>query len=402
MKEHKALKIFLLIVVSAFVIHQLYSALYNPVTTQTAEFYKATDGISANAIVIRQEKIVKNDSDKTLHYKVLNGSRIAKGGTLADIYNDSNASVTVNKIEDLNEKIADIKEISGYNDVAASDLDIVKEKVNDSYNNFIKSCATGKYTETESFESALLSAENRKQFITGETIDFSKKLSSLKSELASYKASLPSPIGKIKAEKSGYFVSSVDGFEDVLTQQTLDNITPETFDELKPEATKKNQIGKIVYGYDWYLAVNLTLDKSLKYKVGDELTVKTNVRNNPSLDVVVERINTSNDKAEAVVILACQEMNSELATLRSLSLTIVNREYSGLKISKKALRVVDGKSGVYVVSGVTVKFVPINVVYSSNEYIVCEQQTENSSSVLRLYDEVVVKGKNLYDGKIIG
>lgn len=82
-------------------------------------------------------------------------------------------------------------------------------------------------------------------------------------------------------------------------------------------------------------------------------------------------------------------------------MTVVKKEYSGLKIPKSALRVVNSKRGVYVLTGMQVKFVEVNVIYSDDDYMICEKQTEDEK-VLRLYDEVIVKGKNLYDGKIVG
>ena len=93
-------------------------------------------------------------------------------------------------------------------------------------------------------------------------------------------------------------------------------------------------------------------------------------------------------------------MNSELASIRRGSMTIINNTYSGLKIPTKALRFQNDKTGVFVRSGITLKFVGVNVVYRTDEYIICEQQVSNES-VLRLYDDVVVKGKKLYDGKIV-
>ena len=79
---------------------------------------------------------------------------------------------------------------------------------------------------------------------------------------------------------------------------------------------------------------------------------------------------------------------------------MVKKEYDGLKVSKNALRVVDSKRGVYVLTGMQVKFVEVNVLFSNDSYMICEKQSADDS-VLRLYDEVIVKGKNLYDGKII-
>ena len=91
-------------------------------------------------------------------------------------------------------------------------------------------------------------------------------------------------------------------------------------------------------------------------------------------------------------------MNSELATMRSGPMTVVKAEYSGLKVQRSALRVVDGKRGVYVLSGMQISFVPVEVLYYSDSYIICKKDNEGG---LKLYDRVVVKGKNLYDGKIV-
>ena len=402
MKDNKALKVVIVLILAIFVVHQAYSAWYNPITTQNAEYFTLADGIPATVVIARQESVIEGNTSGTKHFKIDNGNRVSKGGTIADIYSDSSASITVSRIDELNERIKDIEEISGYNNVAATDLSLVNERLNEALDEFVKSCSTGKYSDTETYETALLSAENRKQFITGETIDFSAKLEALKAELASLSSSLPTPIGSIKADMSGYFVSGIDGYENVIKTDNLKELTPEKIKNLKPQEVDKNAIGKIVFDYDWYLVALISADESLKYKVGDQLTVKTTIRNNPSLSVEVAEINLSENGEEGALVMVCQEMNSELANVRNISVTIVDKEYSGLKIPRKALRVVNGKTGVYVVSGLSVKFVGINVIYTTEDYILCEQITENNSSVLRLYDEVVVKGKNLYDGKIIG
>ena len=83
---------------------------------------------------------------------------------------------------------------------------------------------------------------------------------------------------------------------------------------------------------------------------------------------------------------------------------IVLNTYKGLKVSSSALRVVskeDGtnSTGVYVLSGMTAHFVPVNIVYSNDVYAICEIEQEDGK--LRLYDEIIVKGKNIYDGKIV-
>ena len=130
------------------------------------------------------------------------------------------------------------------------------------------------------------------------------------------------------------------------------------------------------------------------------LKLLTNVKSSPTLATSVKQINISETEEKAVIIFACNDMNSELATVRSGNMTVVNKEYSGLRIPKKALRVVDSQKGVYVQNGMQISFVPVEVIYRNEDFIICEKQNENEK-YLKLYDRVVVKGKNLYDGKII-
>lgn len=400
MREHKALRVIICIIAIVFIVHQIYSSAYKPITTASAEYYTAVNGFNITGIIIREEKIIASDTSGTLHFVLDNGERVAKNGVIANIYSNAEASVTINRIEQLKSRIADIEEMQSYNDVEAADISLVNTKVTNSLNSLVRECATRKYSSIDEYSLELLTNMSRRQMITGEQTDFSARLAELNTELDTLSASLPQAVGYITTDTSGYFVSSIDGYENLLSCDDIDNITPEFLDSLKTEEINENAVGKIVSGYVWYIAAKVSLEDSMQYKTGDTLTVKTSLKSNPELNVTVEKINASKSDDSVVLILSCQQMNSELASMRKGNMTIIKSTYSGLKLPKKALRVQDGKTGVFVRSGATLKFVTVNVIYSTDEYIICEQQTSNDD-VLRLYDDVVVKGKRLYDGKIV-
>lgn len=400
MRESKVLRIIIGIIAIVFVVHQIYSSAYKPITTVSAEYYTAVEGFQINAIVIREEKIIKCDTDGTLHFTLSNGERVSKNGTIANIYSSAETSATVTRIEQLKTRIADIEEIQSYNDVEATDIKLTNTKVNNSLNKLLRSIAAGNYQNVEEESVELLTNISRKQMITGEQTDLSSRLDQLKNELDGLEASLPAPLGSITTEQSGYFVSNNDGYENVLSCEKIDDITPEYLDSLKPKKIPDNAIGKIVSDYTWYIAAKVNISDSLKYKEGDELVLRTSLKLSPEINVKVEKINSSKKDSTAVIIFSCQQMNSELATMRKGSMTIVNKVHSGLKVPAKALRFQNDKAGVFVRSGMTLKFVEVNVIYRTDEYIICEQEASNKS-VLRLYDDVVVKGKKLYDGKIV-
>ncbi len=400
MKGSSVLKFVVVLLSAVFIIHQIVSSVYTPIKTESAVYFTATDGFKITGIIIRNEQLVKSKKSGIKHFVTPDGSRVAKNGVIANIYDNESASITVTEIESVKKKISDIKDILSYNDIDAANLDLINARVQERENKLIEASSTGNFSEIYNAADELLSSINRKQVALGEISDFSAQLDALDSKLNSLSDSLPSPTGKILAKQSGYFVSMTDGYEEIFTCEDLSLITPEFLNEASAKEHKSSVIGKIVSDYEWYIAASMSVSDSLNYKEGQSLKIITSVKSSPELSVTVKRINISESSKEAVVLFACNEMNSELASMRSGPMTVVSAQYSGLKVDRKALRVVDSKKGVYVLSGMQIGFVPVEILYSNDSYIICKKQNENEN-VLKLYDSVVVKGKNLYDGKII-
>ncbi len=401
MKGSRFFKACLLLVIAVFVINQIISSLYTPIKTENAVFFTANDGFKISGHIIRGESFVTSDKSGVLHFVTPDGVRVAKGGTIANIYSSESASVTVSKMDVIRSQIADIEDILSYNDVEAANMELINSKINESLRDLIFSGAAGNYGNMNSAEEGLLSANNRKQAALGVTTGLSQRLDELKNELKDLSASLPSAKGKIKAGLSGYFVSKTDGYEHVLKASKLSKITPEFLEDVSPKEIPENVVGKIVSDYEWYVAAVVSINDSLKYKEGQELKLLTNVKSSPELLASVKQINISEKEESAVIIFACNDMNKELAAMRSCSMTVVTREYSGLKIPSKALRVVESQKGVYVQNGMQVNFVPVEILHRTESYIIVEKQNDRGN-YLKLYDKVVVKGRNLYDGKIVG
>lgn len=401
MKGVKIIRGIAIFIIAVFVIHQAFSAIYNPIKTENAIYYTATDGLKITGLIIRNETLVINDDSGVLHFTVNDGGRVSKDGVIANVYDNESSSITLSRINTLNEKIKDIEDILSYNDVDAVNLDLINSKFEDKVNETILSASTFNYSDFLKSSEELLSVVNRKQAALGVEIDLSSQLESLKAELEGLNANLPSAKANISAVKSGYFVSKTDGYEQVFSNLNTDDITSEFLKNAALKDNGVNVIGKIVSDYEWYIAAEVSVDESLNFKEGEILTLETPIKTSPKLPVTVKQINISESAKTAVLLFACNQMNSELAVTRSSPMTVIKSQYSGLKIPKKALRVVNSVRGVYVENGMQIEFVPVNIVYTAKDFIICEKQTENSN-VLKLYDRVVVKGKNLYDGKIIG
>lgn len=412
--KSKIVTVILSVILIIFVIYQIFASLYNPISTEIVTQFETTDGINITGIIIREETLVKNPYSGTMHFETEDSERVSKDGVIANVFGTAEQSYAATEIVTVENEIKNIEEIQKYNDLNAVDLVLINSKMYSSLNEIIRSAQTGNYSNITEHKESLLTLINRKQIATGVVVDFSAQLAELNQKLTALKAKLGTPLGSIKAEKAGYFLSVTDGYESVLTTANLSEITPEFLEGLAPQKTDDpTVIGKLVSDYTWYIAASVSINDSLQFKTGDNLTILTQLKNCPEIKVTVERVNMSVSDDKAVVIFSCNQINSELSTIRTAPMTVVKNTYSGLKVSSKALRfqneqaeTPDGTTatgtpvtGVYVVTGMTAKFVPVNIIYSQEGYAICELSNEDGS--LKLYDEIIVKGKNIYDGKII-
>jgi len=399
-KRNKVIQVLIIVSILFFFAYQYYVGFYASITTESASSFDYTEGIDATATFIRNEVTLTNDESGTVHFLVANGEKVAKDGKIADIFSSDSASAAASRIAEIDKQLKLISEIEGYNDTTAVDVDTINERISTHLNSFVYATQDGRFTEAGNFATELLTMMTRKQVATGQQNDFSILKADLNSERSSLVLQMGAPKKSILSTTAGYFVSNADGYEKVLTSKNLEDTTPEFIENINKESVAENVIGKIVYDYEWFLAVPVSLDNSMHYKVSDTVSVKIDTSSVSRLSATVHSINLSETEDKAVMILRCNEMNSELASLRTASVKIIRKEYSGIKVNSKAIRIVDSVTGVYVVSGLEAKFVTVNIIYSDEDYKICELNTADTSK-LRLYDEIIVKGKNLYDGKII-
>lgn len=397
----KWLKIGVSVLLLIFLVYQTYSVLYKPITTATATSYKTYDGVDITGYFVREETVIDYEIKGTERYVVSEGEKVAKGGTLAEIYSSSSVAAATTRIDELTEQIATLESINSVSDPASVDLDTLNNRINDSYIQLISATDMGAYSALPSHFNELLTLMNKKQILTGESTGFDSLIASLKAELMGLKANMVTATDKIKANKSGFFVSQTDGLEEILTPDKIENIDETIFDEIA-SAEAKSGFGKIVSNHNWYIVAEMKNDEYLNFSENTKLTLKTSIEGCNEISVTVKKIKLTENKNKAIIVLLCNTMNGQMAITRSAPMTIVTKEYSGIRVSNKAVRFVDGKTGVYIVQGSIVKFRPIEVVYTNDTYTLCKMSDSMGSDMIRLYDEVIEKGKNLYDGKYIG
>lgn len=401
LKGSTVIKFLVCSLLAVFLIHQLYSMVYKPITTATAVYSDTYDGIDVTGYFVRDERPISYNITGAERYLISDGEKISKSGVIAEVYSDSKTALAYSEADELQKKIDALSSVGSASDPSSVDLETVNQKINRTYFSLLNETQNGDFSNTGDTALELLTLINKKQVLAGEAGDTNSGIQELKTKRNSVLSGLASPVRTITADESGYFVSGTDGLEQVLDISQIDSFDINIFKKLENATVNNNAFGKIVTSYNWYIIAKMDGDTYLNFSKGDKVTLKTPLEGCEEISAEVYKAESFNDKNEAMIIFSCSTMNGQIAMTRSSHMTIVTKEYSGIRISNKSIRVVNGQTGVYIVQGSVVKFKPVKIIYTASNFSLCEKNEESDGNMIRLYDEVIEKGKNLYDGKYI-
>ena len=196
----------------------------------------------------------------------------------------------------------------------------------------------------------------------------------------------------------GMYVSRVDG--DVVTYD-LRLKFPNRGDYLAQGAQESRDVaGKVITSYHWYYYATCDLEAAEKFQNQTQVTISFPGKSEEELPATVESVTVDQDGGLAKVVLACEYTNSDMLKLVQQPAQVSFATYTGLRIDKNALHIVNGEKGVYVKYGSIQRFRKIYVLYENEDYILVPADQSNGSEV-KLYDEVIVEGTNLQDGNLL-
>lgn len=393
------------------------------VTEVTYKDY-AYDTISTTGFVIRNEECLKKNTNGVLVYQVENGEKVTANGTIATVYAEETDAVNYQRIRDIDNEISELQQLNEVLGSSNVGLDSVNNRLDQRLTDFIEYVNKRDFSDISTAESELLSAIYRKQMMTGDQKNFDEKIKELEEEKATLESSFNESIDTIKTKSSGYFVSDIDGYENTFSVDDLSQVKYSDISNAKPkEVSEDEYIGKIIKGVNWYIACPITEEEAvaINHNSGD-ITISIPYATSETMPVKVVCVNQFSNEEKAVAILECNYMNSALTQIRNEAVDINLSTYEGLKISKKALHDdyitstvtdEDGNTtekeikvqGVYVKYGNQLIFKQVFIIYSGEDYVICSddpgQDVLVNGTTLELYDEVVVEGDDLYNGKII-
>ena len=389
-------------VVLAYIGFQIYRSIFSHVDTELAVVHSVYESIETEGLVYRTETVIPATNSGYIYYAIENGTRVAKNNVIASVYADANSGRLEQEIQEIDDQINAFKAIQADAVSERMTLDTINEQTQNALYRLVQSTDNGTFTDLLTSHFDILSLLSKRQIITGKTVDLSAKIQALEDEKKYLKSQYQPAKSKIYAPVAGYFADRTDGFENILLPDSLADLSVETLQNhlQAPTSTDTSAGGKIVSGYEWYMACVLPDSYYNVLGVGKQLSLRMSFVLDESVPATVYACNKDNN-GNLAVVFRCDYMSEELATIRKETVEIQLVEHIGLKVPKRAIVIDENQqAGVYIRFGNTVAFRKIEQQFSEPaEYAICKEVAEDG--YLRMYDDIIVGGRDLYDGKII-
>ena len=412
-----------LVLAAIYVGYQAWQVLCPPNTYETATLATVSDTVEAQGVLLFEESYVPGSG--ILGYLVEDGERVSAGTAVAEVYTEISQSSLRQQLTQLQDQIALLQKSQN---TTAIQLDNLLQERSAALYDLMDALDRSKYGETGESAEAYLLAQNKLWIVTGEVTDFSAQIAALTDQMAGVQAQLGSP-AQITAPQTGYFIRSASsgrlsaGAADI---RALSAVDLKAYLDSGPETALEGCAGKVVSGFTWYYCGVCSAKEGEKLLGSDGKPLKKSVeirfpgQTEGSFKAAVSEVSIDAENGLARFVLSCDSISGDVLRLNCAPAQIVVGTSTGLRIRASAVHYLkeDGSEaegqgenyipGVYVKFGNLARFRRIDPVDSEHprvtdgDYLlVLPSGTAGSVSQVRLYDEIIVSGQNLYDGKLL-
>ena len=375
-------------------------------TVQTVYDQTVTQSISVEGVFVRDETVIPIEAGGvvTPFYSV--GTKVAVNTHLGDVYSDQSAVRAQYQAQNLEASISALQKAQS----TTSSTDVVKpDTLNGQAADYVSQLLAARDKQDlsglASIKSGLMETLAKRAIVVDGVENYDGRIAQLQSDLQNVQGLVSTQIHSFTSTASGYFVDHVDGLEGTMTKEYLDSMSASDLQNWLAGYTgyqADQSAVKIVGTHRWTFATVVTEEQMQALSNQSRVTLRF-----PGAGDVICSIADSVRQEETglyKLYLEGDSVNEYLLGSRVQTAEIVIDEYRGIKIPKEAIRFVDDQMGVYIQAGNKLYFRYIDQIYETTDYILSYpyyQGGADGKEYVKMYDTIVVKGKDLYDGKLI-
>ena len=386
---------------------QVFSNLTDRITTSDALLVSVEDKISCEGVFIRAEQPLYGKSGGHTRLLADNGEKLAAGQTYAIRFPDAGSDSAYARAAAVEQEIAATKYAYQQGTVSTS-VQVQDVNIFNGLSQLAVQLQSGVVDEADELYTDVSYLVIGRQYYYGNKEAYTARLTELELELEQYRGNMTSAGTPYKAPASGYYLRYPDGWDDVFDPARLRQLGGEGF-ELTPDlirsaetgirAPAENSVGSLVTDFEWYYAAVMPALEAARLEGRKTCDLYFPQLSATSLRMQLHSIQYYGQ--EAVVLFRSDRMDVLYLENRCQSADVVAATHEGLRVPKEALRQSEGKWGVYTLSGAVARFKPIDwICETETAYIV--EPAPSQSKGLYYYDKIIVTGKDISEGKVVG
>lgn len=392
--------------------YQSLRYLDDPLTTTVAYGYTVDETVEASGYVVRREQVLEDDADGLLRLSRSEGERVSRGGTVASVYADQASLDRQSEIDVLESRIEQLEYVQSaslsYEASAKLDSQITQDLL------AVRTALAVGRLDTVASRGSELRALVVKQDYTYSGGDPESQLEALRQELQDLRRQAAGSTRRITAPASGLYSAVVDGYETVLTPESVLELSPSRLSALQPDGAAVSHVGKLILGDEWYYAASLRTSEIKEIREAGSVSLRFSKDVARDLDVTIQSVGWEENGRSVVVFRGRYDL-AQLTLLRQQTAEIILNTKTGIRVPQESLRVVpwsakgeDGTAtevqttGVYCLVGVKAVFKPVEVLYTGEGFVLVRPASTDKKRVFRAGDEVIVTARDLFDGKVVG
>lgn len=407
----RILKFLLLVFAVVLASSIFYHLFFTNYETENATYYEVSDVSSFQGVYVRDESVESYSGTGAVRYCVDDGAKLGVGSVIAEVYSDAVQIDLRSRIAEKEDEIAMLRKIENPGTSENAQPANLASLINEQFKSMIRLRERQDYSAMSNSKQDMTVLMSTYEKVTGSGVDFNDRIVALEDEVSRLTAQLSAPEKTIPAPESAYFVSFVDGYEDILTPDKMYTLTPEQLSGISDDGTLtatnagEQVIGKLIRDYAWYI-VGVFDNRKMHLSEGDRTKIRLeSVPQELTVEVVSLYATGEIDKTQAV--FRCDELTHDTVQHRTERVEIVRDTVEGIRVPRSAIRFKtlteeqtdeDGNvttttndyKGVYVLVGETPEFRKIDVIYEDENYYL--SSLDAGGGYIALYDDIIVKG----------
>lgn len=386
-----------------------YHLLFQDYETENAVYYEVRDGSAFQGVYVRNESVITYSGSGAVRYCVDDGAKLGVGSIIAEVYSSEEQIDLRRRIAERENELSILRQVENPGTSENAQPVNLAALINERFRDMVRLRESGDFTALADSKQELNVLMSTYEKITNPGVDYSDRIAALEEDIARLSSRLEDPVQTIPAGKSAYFVSYADGYEDVLTADTVGKLTPADLAAVTDDGTDAGKdphaIGKLIDGYQWYIT-GVFDNTKLRLSVDDTAVMRLNSVPR-DMKVRVISLVSAGELGQTQGVFRCDQMSYDVVQHRTERVEILKKPVEGVRVPRSAIRFKDVEEtvkledgttytetksamGVYVLVGEKPEFRRIEIVYEDEGYYLSSLQA--GSGYVALYDEIIVKG----------